>query len=240
MNKKRINGTCLIAFCFTVILAGCTNTQHQVLAATGTVIGIDISQDPATGAPHAKIGYDRAELAVVPTNRSLCAKKKDSAEPICTQLQREGAKDTTDVLMELRFKSNLTFQGDAGIYQRLAVGSNAVRQPGAAFMFSKNDNGDIDKNVAKYFAQAQEELKVEQQQLDKILVYVSDGSGAINALKLNDLIDRATLADPRTFSKSVISNIKNTKTPTELSDLLSELLFGAISPIYKSLPPDNQ
>ena len=154
MNKKRISGPCLIAFCFAVILVGCTNTQHQVLAATGTVIGIDISQDPATGAPHAKIGYDRAELAVVPTNRSLCTKEKNSAEPKCTELQGSGAKDTTDVLMELRFKSAFTFNGDAGIYQRLAVGAKAVGQPGAAFMLAKDASGELKPETARAVANA--------------------------------------------------------------------------------------
>lgn len=177
MNKKRISGLCLIAFCFAVILVGCTNTQHQVLAATGTVIGIDISQDPATGAPHAKIGYDRAELAVVPTNRSLCTKEKNSAEPKCTELQGAGAKDTTDVLMELRFKSAFTFSGDAGIYQRLAVGANAVGQPGAAFMFAKDASGELKPDTANAVATAITPKALSGEQLgavDKIVVVIAD------------------------------------------------------------------
>jgi hypothetical protein len=188
MNKKRISGPCLIAFCFVVILVGCTNTQHQVLAATGTVIGIDISQDPATGAPHAKIGYDRAELAVVPTNRSLCTKEKNSAEPKCTELQGAGAKDTTDVLMELRFKSAFTFSGDAGIYQRLAVGANAVGQPGAAFMFAKDASGELKPDTANAVATAITPKALSGEQLgavEKIAKSIAN-SGIVDDSKLKE------------------------------------------------------
>ncbi len=153
MNKKRIRGINFMVFCFAVILIGCTNMQHQVIAATGTVIGIDISQDPATGSPHAKIGYDRGELAIVPTNRSQCS-KKDSADWQCTPERGEGAKDSTDVLMELRFKSAFTFSGDAGVYQRLAVGKKAVEQPGAAFMLAKDASGELKPETARAVANA--------------------------------------------------------------------------------------
>lgn len=154
MEKKLINCTCIIVLCISVGLTGCSNTQHMVLAATGTVIGIDISQDPATQTPHAKIGYNRGELAIVPTNRAQCVKKQNSNQFECTPVQGGGAKDSTDVLMELRFKSPFSFQGNAGIYQRLAVGENAVTQPGAAFMFAKDDSGELKPDTAKAVSNA--------------------------------------------------------------------------------------
>lgn len=239
MNKNISLGT-LLAPCFTIVLIGCTNTQHQVLSSTGTVIGIDISQDPATQAPHAKIGYNRGEFAIVPTNRSQCTKKKDSEEWECTPQQGAGAKDTTDVLMELRFKSNLTFQGDAGIYQRLAIGSTAVQQKGAAFMFSKDDKGTVQADVAKYISQAKAEITIEEQETDKIVAYTTDGAGVISAGTLDQLIAQAQTTYPGIFSASVITKIKSAKTGGELKKILVDPLDATINPLYQSLPADKR
>ena len=57
-----------------------------------------------------------------------------------------GADEVADVVMELRYKG--MFGKDAGIYQRLAVGENAVGQPGAALMFARAGDGSISTNAA--------------------------------------------------------------------------------------------
>ena len=191
MNTKINNKICFIAVCLAVNLTACSNAQHQVIAATGTVIGLEISENMATQTANAKLGYNRSELAIVPTNRSTCAKAKKTGEPVCSPEYGGGAKDTTDVLMELRYKSNLTLKGDAGIYQRLAVGSNAVKQPGATLMFSKDEAGNIDKNTSKYIVQAENEIKKEQDHLSKIVNYVSSSAGNVDPAKLNTLIESA-------------------------------------------------
>ena len=49
---------------------GCTNNRHAVIAVTGTNIGVEISQNPANQSPQAKLGYQRSEVAIVPSNRS--------------------------------------------------------------------------------------------------------------------------------------------------------------------------
>jgi hypothetical protein len=105
---------------------------------TGTSIGVDISQNPQTQMYQAKLGYNRGEMAIVPSNRSA---KKDPGEA------GGGAKDTTDVLMELRY-AGIFSQSDAAIYQRLAVGPTAVAQPGAAMMLAKNAKGELDPATA--------------------------------------------------------------------------------------------
>jgi hypothetical protein len=127
-------------------LSGCLEKQgYSVLASTGTVIGVEVSQNPATQTPQAKLGYNRAELAFVPTNRS--------GGKQATGL-KNGAEDTGEVLMELRYGGIFDLGGSSGIYQRLAVGKTAVTQPGAAFMFAKDEDGTLNAKVAENIAQA--------------------------------------------------------------------------------------
>ena len=107
--------------------------ENHVLATTGTIIGVEIAQNPANaGTPHAKLGYNRSEFAYVPTNRQ---KKEDGTA--------SGAEESTDVIMELKYSGLFSFGSDGGIYQRLAVGKNAVASPGAAVMFLRANDGTV-------------------------------------------------------------------------------------------------
>lgn len=107
--------TCLL------LLTGCQAINHNyVVSGTGTIIGVQIAENPATQLYEAKLGYARAEVALVPTNGPA-------------------------VLMELR--SSGMFSRNGGIYQRLAVGNAAVMQPGAAFMFARDASGNLSSNV---------------------------------------------------------------------------------------------
>lgn len=117
-----------------ILIQGCSATSHLVIAATETTIGVNISENPATQYPQAKLGYNRAELAIVPTNRS----KGESAGSTSN-----GAADVADVMMELRYGGIFDMGATSGIYQRLAVGKNAVEQPGASLMFAKDASGDL-------------------------------------------------------------------------------------------------
>lgn len=116
--------TVILSILAALILSGCT-TNRTVLVATGTVLGIEVAQNPSTGLYHAKLGYNRAELALVPTDTTN--------------------KYTPDVLTELKMTGLLSF--DASIYQRLAVGPQAVSQIGAAALFSKDANGVVSSNA---------------------------------------------------------------------------------------------
>jgi hypothetical protein len=118
--------------------SGCAG-RHSIVAATGTNIGVEISENPQTQAPYAKLGYQRTEWAIVPTNRS--AEKEPGAEG-------NGAKDHGEVLMELRYGGIFDTGPSSGIYQRLAVGGTAVSQPGAAFMFARDADGSINAGTA--------------------------------------------------------------------------------------------
>jgi hypothetical protein len=124
----------LIAACLLLGGVGCAG-RHSIVAATGTNIGVEISENPQTQAPYAKLGYQRTEWAIVPTNRSATEEPGDKGN---------GAKDHGEVLMELRYGGIFDTGPSSGIYQRLAVGGTAVSQPGASLMFARNAAGDVD------------------------------------------------------------------------------------------------
>ena len=59
--------------------------------------------------------------------------------------------------MELRFSNIFSgiFNPDyGGIYERLAVGETAVEQPGAAFMFARDQKGGIGSSTASEIAKS--------------------------------------------------------------------------------------
>lgn len=119
--------------------SACQPRDHYVIAATGTVIGVDLSINPATQTPQGKLGYHRGELAIVPTNRGSCVVARDGGQINCHNGQGSGAKDSAEVLMELHY--NDIFSSKSSIYQRLAVGTNAVTSQGAAHLFSRDVDG---------------------------------------------------------------------------------------------------
>lgn len=121
---------------------GCTQTNHHVVASTGTVIGVELGQSAANQSPEAKLGYNRAEVAIVPSNRS----STDATTP------ESGADQTAEVMMELRYAGIFSTGDNSGIYQRLAVGKEAVKQPGAAFMFARPVNGELSAETAQVVA----------------------------------------------------------------------------------------
>ncbi len=112
-----------LAILFTLLLCGCgTIKSGYVVTVTGTALGIQLAQNQVSQMYEAKLGYVRAEVALVPTNGP-------------------------PVLMELRYSGLFSFSSGSGLYQRLAVGSNACEQAGAALMFAKGPNGAIDANA---------------------------------------------------------------------------------------------
>lgn len=106
-------------------LAACAQVKHSVFVTTGTYLGITVSENPATQLYEARVGYGRTEFAYVPG---------DTNHP----------GSVPDVMLELRMENIL--RGGL-VYQRLAVGSNAVSQPGAALMFAKDANGSLNSNA---------------------------------------------------------------------------------------------
>ncbi len=111
--------TALPLLALVLSLTGCETLPRAVVAASGTNIGLEISQSPANQVPQAKLGYNRGEVALVNQN--------------------EFDGDVANVLMELNYSNILA--SNSGIYQRLAVGREAVRSTGAKVMMSKSKEG---------------------------------------------------------------------------------------------------
>lgn len=230
-------------------ITGCASPSSSVIALTGTTIGVELSQNQTNQTPTAVLGYKRSELAYVPTNRATSQKtttnyanekKTQTIEEEGVPNSGNGARDSANVLMELRYRGIFSWGENAGIYQRLAVGDIAVTQPGAAFMFSKDDKGSVSADVAEYIAGAQIEITKENKQIKSIISYVADGADAINSETLNALVGKAEKTDASTITTSVANTIKATKTGAELKALLADKLDATIGPLHKNLPTDKQ
>ena len=109
-----------------LLLCGCTAVKDHVLVGTSTVLGFEVAQNPATEMYQARLGYARAEIALVPTNN-------------------------VNVLTEMRFNNLFSFSG-GGIYQRMAIGDIAVKQ--SVFMFAKDSTGTLSLPAADAISKA--------------------------------------------------------------------------------------
>lgn len=127
-----------------LLSAACGTGRYAVLASTATNIGVEIAQSPANQAPQAKLGYQRTELAIVPTNRPDVDRADPASPPTLT-----GADQVADVVMELRYGGIFDWGPSSGIYQRLAVGKTAVMQPGASLMFVRDADGKVSEEAAR-------------------------------------------------------------------------------------------
>lgn len=104
----------LIALVLLSLCCGCAAIKDHVVVTTSTVLGFEVAQNPASGLYQARLGYCRAEFALVPTNG-------------------------VDVLTELRWNAIFT---TGGIYQRMAVGKTACES--SALMFLRDRDGKLD------------------------------------------------------------------------------------------------
>lgn len=186
MGRNRINkchalclGAPVVAVLFGLTLPGCKPVRHMVLASTATNIGVEISQNPATQSPYGKLGYQRTELAIVPSNRTTEDNVTDGNS------KGNGAMDVADVVMELRYGGIFDWGPSSGIYQRLAVGSKAVEQPGASLMFSKDANGTVSQEASealKSLTSVREEKNPTREIKTCLLVYRRSNDSTQNAI----------------------------------------------------------
>ena len=102
-------------------LTGCAALKDRVLVNTETVLGLSASQNQATGLYEGRFGYARHELALVPTNG-------------------------VDVLTEFQIKNVFSFSPGPSLYQRMAVGKEAVQV--APVLFLKNPDGSMNPQAA--------------------------------------------------------------------------------------------
>ena len=116
-------------------LTSCTNL-HSVIATTQTGLGVSVSENPSTQLYEVRFGFFRNEFTFVPG---------DTNHP----------GTVPDVLMELRYENIIK---GGSLYQRLAVGSTAVSQPGATLLFGKDANGNLNSNVVATISQKIEKI----------------------------------------------------------------------------------
>ncbi len=109
-------------------LVGCKTPPNYVVVTSGTTVGFDVSEAPATSTPQATLAYKRVELAVVP-------------------IMTNGY--TPDVLMDFDFKTSI-FTSAGGIHSRLAVGEHATTQTPAALMMLKQKDGTLPSTVTTF------------------------------------------------------------------------------------------
>ena len=101
------------------MLVGCKTPPNYILMTSGTTLGFDVSESPATASPQATLAYKRVELALVPCQTNY----------------------TPDALMEFRFESGMFVKNY--IYSRVATGPNATVASPAAVMMSKDKTGSL-------------------------------------------------------------------------------------------------
>jgi len=190
---------------FFLLLAGCATVEHSVIATTGTNIGIELSQNPENKWPILRIGYQRVEHAIVPTNRS--AKKKPD------ESFGRGALDHGEVMMELRYGGLCCKEGYGGVYQRLAVGPLAVTHGSAEMMFAKDAKGEIPEQTLEAIKNLQK--------IPASTASIREVKNELMALKAchGDILDRLLeehslgtydeLMDKKTFTRTQIGAIKN-------------------------------
>ncbi len=189
----------LAAAIITLATSGCHTGKHTVIAYTTTGLGLDVSQNPSSGLYHARFGYIRNEVALIPSNRSSENGESSTGK---------GAADTTDVVMEIRLDNILN---GGGVYQRIAVGSTAVSQPGAAMLFSKNSDGQVDPAAALAVASAYRSVnKIDSANVDSLLPLSAAYAASANkpdfdavAKKLGWPNFSALLTDPKISAASI-------------------------------------
>lgn len=196
---------------------GCMNNRHAVIAVTGTNIGVEISQNPANQSPQAKLGYQRSEVAIVPSNRS------GGIEPAGTGTVGHGASDVADVLMELKF-SNIFSINTSGIYQRLAVGKTAVSQPGAAFMFARDQMGNLDSSTAGAISRALQSItETDKEVLNARSPLTEVYNKLSGTIEKKDLFDKAAQAQGYADFESFVLNKPSQPTVDQVNKVREKL-----------------
>lgn len=232
LSRPTVRLSVLLATFASLLTAGCRTGSSDVLAHTSTLIGVDISQSTSTQAPKIKAGYAREELAVVPTNRRNSAGKNGTNQ--LEQNYKNGAKDSANVLMEIHAAGmieSLTFGAD--IYQRLAVGDIAVRQPGAAFLLARKSNGDLPTEEAKAVRDAVKNatsnLEESQKAGTDLVAGITTEAGKLSDTDLNKVAELAQATD--LLNRSSWEQADAESDPTKKLDrkraLLAQRLNGA-------------
>jgi hypothetical protein len=125
---KKLFAAIGVALLAITMLVGCKTPPNYIIMTSGTTLGFDVSESPATASPQATLAYKRVELALVPCQTNY----------------------TPDALMEFRFESGMFVKNY--IYSRVATGPNATVQTPAALMMSKDKTGNLPAFTNLFFS----------------------------------------------------------------------------------------
>jgi hypothetical protein len=192
----------LVAAASACVLSACTQPNSTIYTGTATIIGVDVSQS-ASQIPQGTLGYKRAELGIIPTDLGQCYADEDKRLHCPDGIT---AKNSPDVLMELYYPGIFT---NGGIYQRLAVGTDAVKQPGAAALFAKAPDGSIDPNAAAVMSQATiagQQDAIDLQSAAERVTACASTNGALDTAKLGKIADAVSPV----IESNTINSIKQT------------------------------
>ena len=218
-NPAKRRGTLGVAAVLSVagLLGGCAEQGYSVIASAGTSLGLDIAQAPTGQLPQFSLGYRRAEHAFVPSNRPSNAKSDGS--------RIQGADETAEVLMELRYGGGVGTQVDTSIYQRLAVGKVAVSQPGAVALFLRDSSGQLDPAAAQELASVSPlVIGLQQAAADdrEVIAACVVEDGAISRERLERLI-RAVAEDDDQIGAGVFNRALAAEDPAALTHSLNRI-----------------
>lgn len=166
-----------------VVLLGCSS-QTCVMSQQARGIGIRASYSAQTQLPEFWFGYIGQSLVLVPTNREADTTSEGYRGGAG---DKGGAKDTTDVLTDFSIRNFFAFWEGQGIYERVAVGKNAVEA--AKYMMLRDGNGQIDANTID----AVNKLQTNDQKMEELLSRVNaqippasiGADSVLNLMKIN-------------------------------------------------------
>lgn len=220
-------------------LQACQHSPASVVAVSGTVIGVEIGENPANQTFQGKLGYNRSEVAIVPTNK--CRERTGTANSDAgagsnsgsgCQSTGNGAADSADVLMELHY--NGIFSKNGGIYQRLAVGKTAVTATPTLVMFATPVGSTSNSAAQAQLVQAaRAQVITENEKIGFIVKCYTDSAGTgVDHARFDPLVAASSIP----AADKVNLNTANAPTPDSLREKLSEESNNAIAPLYEAMP----
>lgn len=212
-------------------LSACSHDPTHVIASTATVIGVDLGQGQATSAVTGTLGYKRAEFALVPTNKVTPQPGGGaSADGSGGGVIGNGARDSANVVMELNYQG--IFSSGGGIYQRLAVGPNAVEAPATKVLFAKAPDGKVDDAAVRIAIQ---EAEGERSKIN-LIAKCFDNGGTVDATVRDPVLAQAASANAVQFGATSVAALKRRTTTIELAEFLGDHGNGMVPGLFEALP----
>lgn len=208
-----------------LMLSGCINTMYfyETEKISLTVEARPDSSQPVQGS----LGFKQRVALIVP--------KKSNKQSI------DGSNNQTIDGEALSAMSSFNFKiKDEPGFNPILIQTAFVTGAAAEVFGNDKEKAGVVAEALAHRAQAESRIRIQNQQLGRILAYVFDGSDSINSTKLDKLITEASKEAPLALSPPVQDKIKRSKTRSELHDILFLKFDTTILPIYGALPADKR